>query len=226
MEKIQNTAWKEGNRAEVIQAIEEHKIIVILRGLNTEQLVKTVEAMEKGGIRLVEVTFDQSGKISDEETAANIRTLAQTFAGRIRVGAGTVMTAKQAEMACEAGAEFIISPDTYEEVIRRTRELGMVSLPGAFTPTEAANAHRYGADFVKLFPNSEVGISYLKALMAPLSHIRFLAVGGVNEKNMAEYLNAGAKGIGVATGIVNKKHIAEGNYDAVTELALAYTSQL
>ena len=221
-----NTQWKEGNRAAIIEAIEEHKIIVILRGLNTEQLVRTVEAMEKGGIRLVEVTFDQSGKISDEQTAANIRTLAETFAGRIRVGAGTVMSAKQVEMAYEAGAEFIISPDTYEEVIRRTRELGIVSLPGAFTPTEAANAHRYGADFVKLFPNSEVGISYLKAIMAPLSHIRFLAVGGVNEKNMMEYLNAGAKGIGVATGIVNKKHIADENYEAVTELALAYTSQL
>ena len=226
MEMNKHAQWKEGNRKAIIEAIEEYKIIVILRGLTTEQLIKTVEAMAKGGIRLVEVTFDQSGKISDEQTAANIRTLAETFAGRVRVGAGTVMSAKQVEMACEAGAEFIISPDTYEEVIRRTRELGLVSLPGAFTPTEAANAYRYGADFVKLFPNSEVGISYLKALMAPLSHIRFLAVGGVNEKNMMEYLGAGAKGIGVATGIVNKKHIAEGNYEAVTELALAYTSQL
>lgn len=226
MEMSNKAQWKEGNRAAIIQAIEENKIIVILRGLNTEQLVRTVEAMEKGGIRLVEVTFDQSGKISDEQTAENIRTLAQTFAGRIRVGAGTVMSAKQAELACEAGAEFIISPDSYEEVIRRTRELGMVSIPGAFTPTEAANAHRYGADFVKLFPNSELSLSYLKAIMAPLSHISFLAVGGVNEKNMMEYLNAGAKGIGVATGIVNKKHIADGNYEAVTELALAYTSQL
>lgn len=226
METSKQTTWQEGNRKAVIQAIEENKIIVILRGLTTEQLVRTVEAMEAGGIRLVEVTFDQSGKISDEQTAANIHTLVETFAGRVRVGAGTVMSEAQVELACAAGAEFIISPDTYEGVIRRTRELGMVSLPGAFTPTEAANAYRYGADFVKLFPNSEVGISYLKALMAPLSHIRFLAVGGVNEHNMTEYLNAGAKGIGVATGIVNKKHIAEGNYAAVTELARAYTSQL
>lgn len=226
MELTKQTQWPEGNREAILRSIEENKIIVILRGLNTEQLIHTVDAMEKGGIRLVEVTFDQSGKISDEQTAANIRTLVETFAGRVRVGAGTVMSAKQVEMAYEAGAEFIISPDTYEEVIRRTRELGIVSLPGAFTPTEAAQAHRYGADYVKLFPNSELGISYLKALMAPLSHIRFLAVGGVNEHNMMEYLNAGASGIGVATGIVNKKHIAEGNYAAVTELALAYTSQL
>ena len=210
----------------VIDAILENKIIVILRGLNAEQLLKTVQAMEEGGIRMVEVTFDQSGKISDEQTAANIRMLAETFDGRVHVGAGTVMTREQVRLAYEAGAEYIISPDACEEIIRYTRELGMVSRPGAFTPTEAANAHRWGADMIKLFPNSEVGISYLKALMAPLSHIRFLAVGGVNEKNMKEYLDAGACGIGVATAIVNKKHIAEGNYAAVTELARIYTSQL
>lgn len=213
-------------RQAVIDAILEHKIIVILRGLTPEQIIKTVEAMEKGGIRLVEVTFDQSGKISDEQTAANIALIAKTFGGRIHVGAGTVMSREQVELAYRAGAEYIISPDTCEEVIRYTRELGMVSLPGAFTPTEAANAHRWGADMIKLFPNSELSLSYLKAIMAPLSHIRFLAVGGVNEKNMKEYLDAGACGIGVATGIVNKKHIAEENYTAVTELAKAYTSQL
>ena len=72
----------------------------------------------------------------------------------------------------------------------------MVSMPGVFTPTEAANAHRFGADFAKLFPNSEVNISYLKALTVPLSHIKFLAVGGVNHENVTDYFAAGAKGIG------------------------------
>ncbi|MBR2353564.1 MAG: 2-dehydro-3-deoxyphosphogluconate aldolase [Clostridia bacterium] len=175
---------------------------------------------------MVEVTFDQSGKTPDSQTAQNIKMLAEAFAGRVHVGAGTVMSVEQVEKAREAGAEFIISPDCYEPVIRRTRELGMVSMPGCFTPTEAANAHRYGADYVKLFPNSEVEISYLKVLTAPLSHIKFLAVGGVNEHNMKDYLNAGAHGIGIATGIVNKKMIAEGNYAGITELALKYTSQI
>ncbi len=213
-------------RQEVLAATEASKIIVILRGLTPEQLMRSVDAMEKGGIRMVEVTFDQSGKTSDGQTAANIKMLSEAFAGRVHVGAGTVMTVEQVELAREAGAEFIISPDCYEPVIRRTRELGMVSMPGCFTPTESANAHRFGADYVKLFPNSEVNLSYLKVLMAPLSHIKFLAVGGVNENNMMEYLNAGAHGIGFATGIVNKKLIAEGNYEGITELALRYTSQI
>ena len=214
------------NRTEIIKDVEQNKIIVILRGLNTEQLINTVEAMARGGIKLVEVTFDQSGAISDEETASNIRTLANHFAGRVRMGAGTVMTEKQVQLAYEAGAEFIISPDCFEPVIKKTRELGMVSMPGAFTATEAANAHRYGADFVKLFPNSEMKVTYLKALIAPLSHIKFLAVGGVNAENLLDYINAGAKGIGVATAIANKKDIFAGDFDAVTRRAKEFTDLL
>ena len=214
------------NREEIIKDIENKKIIVIMRGFTDEQLVKSVEAMADGGIGLVEITFDQSGAVSDEQISKKIRMLNDHFKGRVRIGAGTVMTEKQVQLAYEAGAEYIISPDCYEPVIRKTRELGMVSMPGCFTPSEAANAYRYGADFVKLFPNSEVNISYLKALAVPLSHIRFLAVGGVNANNMKEYLNAGAKGIGVATAIADKAAIASGNYQKITELARKFTEQL
>ena len=214
------------NRNEIIKDIEENKIIVIMRGFSTEQLIASVDAMEKGGIRLVEVTFDQTGATSDDTTAAYIRTLKERFEGRVRIGAGTVMTETQVEMAYNAGAEFIISPDCCEAVIKRTRELGMVSIPGAFTPTEAANAHRFGADFVKLFPNSEVKVSYLKALVAPLSHIKFLAVGGVNHENMAEYFAAGAKGIGVATAIADKRSIFAGDYEDITRRAGLFTARI
>lgn len=214
------------NREEVIRDIEENKIIVIMRGFTTEQLVNSVEAMENGGIKLVEVTFDQSGEVSDETTAENIRTLKEKFQGRVRIGAGTVMTEEQVELAYQAGAEFIISPDCYEKVIKRTRELGMVSIPGVYTPTEAANAHRYGADFAKLFPNSEVKLSFLKALITPLSHIKFLAVGGVNHETMRDYLAAGAKGIGVATAIAYKEAIFAGDYKEITRRAKLFTTQL
>jgi 2-dehydro-3-deoxyphosphogluconate aldolase/(4S)-4-hydroxy-2-oxoglutarate aldolase len=214
------------NREEVIREVETHKIIVILRGFSKEQLLRTVDAMEKGGIKLVEVTFDQSGQVSDETTASYIRALKEQFEGRVSIGAGTVMTEQQVELAYQAGAEFIISPDCYENVIRKTRALGMVSMPGAFTPTEAANAHRYGADFVKLFPNSEVKLSYFKALSVPLSHIKFLAVGGVTVDNLADYLAAGAHGVGVATAIADKKAIASGDYEEITRRAQAFTALL
>lgn len=212
-------------REDIIQAVLDNKIIVIARGLEKEQLYKTVEAMQKGGIRMVEVTFDQSGKISDAETAANIRMLCENFGDTMFIGAGTVMSEEQVETAANAGAQFIISPDCYEPVIKKTRELGLVSMPGCLTPTEAAMAHRWGADFVKLFPNSEFKLSYLKALIAPLSHIKFLSVGGVNENNLCDFIDAGACGVGL-TGIVNKKLIAEGKYDEITKLAELYVSKI
>ena len=214
------------NREEIIKDIEKNKIIVIMRGFTEEQLINSVDAMEKGGIRLVEVTFDQTGAVSDEITATNIRALKEHFDGKVRIGAGTVMTEEQVKIAYKAGAEFIISPDCYDGVIKKTRDLGMVSIPGVFTPTDAANAYRYGADFAKLFPNSEVNISYLKALTVPLSHIKFLAVGGVNADNMKEYFAAGAKGIGVATAIADKKAIFSGDYEEVTRRAKLFTDQL
>lgn len=215
------------DREQIIKAVETNKIIVILRGFtDQDQLVRTVQAMEEGGIKLVEVTFDQSGVISDEKTAENIRLLSEKFAGRVRVGAGTVMSEAQVELAYQAGAEFIISPDCYEPVIRKTKALGMISMPGVFTATEAANAHRYGADFVKLFPNSEMKVSYLKALIAPLSHIKFLAVGGVTAENLQSYLVAGAKGVGVATAIADKKAILAGDYQEITRKAREFTRLL
>lgn len=214
------------NREEIIRAIEQHRIVVIARGLNRDELLKTAEAMYRGGIRLMEVTFNACGNPSDEETAANIAMLAETFKGKMYIGAGTVLRPEQVDLAAKAGAAYIISPDSRREVIQHTRELGLVSLPGAFTPTECTMAWDYGADFIKIFPNSEMKPSYIKALKAPLSHIRFLAVGGVDLDNMKDYMAAGACGIGIATGIIDKKMVKAGDYAGITALARAYTEKM
>lgn len=213
-------------REEVIAAVEKHRVIVIARGFEREELILAAEAMYEGGIRLMEVTFDAKGDPSDEEVAERIGVLAKRFEGRMFIGAGTVLTPKQAELTYRAGGRFIISPDSCEEVIRKTRELGLVSIPGAFTAGEATAAHRAGADFIKIFPTSEVKPSYIHALSVPLSHIRFLAVGGVKAENAGEYLSAGAVGIGVASGILDRKMIRSGNFAAVTEKARKYVSEV
>lgn len=209
----------------VIKAIENHKIVVILRGLDKDQLFNTVTAIRKGGIKCCEVTYDARGIISDEETASNIRMLVDSFPD-MHIGAGTVLTEKQVELTAYAGGEFIISPDVNPAVIKKTVAMHLVSMPGALTPSECTLAHRSGADFIKLFPNSEMKPSYLKALTAPLSHLKFIAVGGVNEHNLAEYIKAGAVGIGVASAIIDKKIIESGNYEELTERAKKYTDAL
>lgn len=213
-------------RNRIIEDIEKNKLIVIIRGVDREKLLPLAEALYKGGIRLIEVTFSADGSTDDAYTAENIRILSEAFRGRLRVGAGTVLTEEQVELTANAGGEFIISPDTYAPVIERTRALGMVSIPGAMTPSEIALAHRVGADFVKLFPVSGVGPKYVKAVTAPLSHVKLLAVGGINESNMKEYLSTGVKGFGIGNNLVDKRLLAENDYDGITALAEKYVQEV
>ena len=209
---------------ELIQMIEKEKIIAIVRGLTKEKLISTVNALLEGGIRLVEVTFDQSGTYSEDYVAGQIRAITEEFKGDALPGAGTVMNVRQTEIAYSAGANYIISPNTDKSVIEKTVELCMVSIPGALTPTEAASAHDWGADFVKLFPAGELGLGYIKALKAPLNHIRFLAVGGVDHNNLGDFLKAGISGVGIGSNIVKKDLIDAEQYQELTKLAKRYTT--
>lgn len=211
---------------QIIKAIENEKIIVIVRGVEREKLIPFAEAIYKGGIRFMEITYSADKSVSDEETAENIKMLSEHFKDRMYIGAGTVLTETQAELTKSAGGQFIISPDTNPKIIRKTKELGMVSIPGALSPSEIQLAHLCGADFVKVFPVEYMGVDYIRAIKAPLSHIRLLAVGGVNESNISDYINAGACGFGIGSKIVSKKLINENKFDEITELAKGYASMV
>lgn len=211
-------------KQEVISAIEKYKIIGILRGIPKDKLLQTAEALYAGGIRLLEITYHPDGCGSDADTAEQIGMLARHFAGRMFIGAGTVLTEKQVELTKEAGGLFCISPNTDEKVIEASNRLGLVSIPGGLTPTEIVNAHGWGADFVKLFPVSSLGPAYVKAVKAPLSHIKLLAVGGIEPANMEDYLKAGVCGFGIGSNIADKKLIGTGDWAGLTALAEKYTA--
>ena len=210
----------------VINSILENKIVVIVRGVAKEKLIPLAEAMYAGGIRLLEITYSADKSVSDEETAANIAMLAKHFEGRMFIGAGTVLNESQVELTKNAGGKFIISPDVNEAVIKKSVELGLVSMPGALTPSEITAADRAGADFVKLFPITNLGIDYVKAVRAPLSHIKMIAVGGVHEGNMKDYLRAGVGGFGIGSNIVDKKLIEAEDYAGITALAKKYVEAI
>lgn len=208
---------------ELIKKIEREKIVAILRGLEKEQLLPTADALFKGGIRLVEVTYRADGS-ADEKTARAIETLTNAFGEEMEIGAGTVLTERQAELCAEAGGRFVISPDVNERVIKKTLMLSMVSIAGAMTPTEIAAASSMGADFVKLFPAGCLGAGYVKAIKAPLSYIKLLAVGGIHEKNMAEFFEAGVCGFGIGTNIADKTLIDRGDFKGIEALAKKYVA--
>lgn len=213
-------------KQQVIDRILKEKIVVIVRGIASDKLIPLAEAMYEGGIRVLEITYNASNMDENAEVAANIKKLTEHFGDKMLIGAGTVLTTEQVALTKAAGGTFIISPNVDEAVIKATCELDMVSIPGALTPTESVTAHNAGADFVKLFPITGLGSSYVKAVKAPLSHIRFLGVGGIDENNMEEYAKAGVCGFGIGSNIVSKKLVEAGDFAAITELAKLYTSRL
>lgn len=204
-----------------VENICKNKIIAILRLVPVEKVRNVVEALYDGGIRLVEVTFDMGGRMSEDETAESI-SLIKNLHPDLDVGAGTVLTPGQVDMAKRSGAKFILAPNAKETVVKRAVELGMVAIPGAMTPSEVMDCIDWGADFVKIFPAGNLGEEYIKALLAPLSGVRTIAVGGINESNVSSYLHAGSVGVGIGSNIVNGQLVKSEDYDSISALARRY----
>ncbi len=209
-------------RKTIIDRIQEKRLIAIIRGLSVEQAVEAARALQNGGIDLIEVTFDQSMQNSFVQTAEAIRAIDHMG---VIVGAGTVVSAEQAELAAASGAKYIISPNTDVAVIDKTRKLGLVSIPGAMTPTEILQALQAGADFVKLFPAGDLGTGYVKSLLSgPLKQVKLMAVGGVGLNNMADFLKVGICGFGIGGSLIKRDWIAEKQFEKITELARRYAA--
>ena len=202
--------------------IREHKIIAILRGVPSDKVVDVAKALYDGGIRLLEITFNQKSETKLIDTPNAIRAVREALGDKMVIGAGTVMYVEEVHAAKEAGASFTLAPNVDESVIRETVACGLESIPGAMTPSEIADAYRYGASVVKLFPAGNLGLSYCKAVMAPINHIPMIAVGGVDDKNLPDFLKAGFIGLGIGSSLTNKKMIEEGRYDELKALAETY----
>ncbi|GHU16776.1 2-dehydro-3-deoxy-phosphogluconate aldolase [Spirochaetia bacterium] len=211
-------------REKVIKRILDGKLIAIVRGMEEKYILPLAEALYKGGIAMVEVTFNQKEPESFAATARGIEAIRSRFGEDVYAGAGTVLTNEQLHMAADAGALYIISPNADGEIIRETRKLALVSLPGVLSPSECVAAHQAGADFMKLFPIADMGADYLKAIRAPLSHLKFLGVGGVSVENIPQFLTAGAVGFGVGGKLVNKEWIESGAFDKITATAKDYVN--
>lgn len=194
-------------------------IIAIIRGFEPDVCLRLSEAYVKGGIDMVEVTFNQKDPSSWKDTAAAIRSIKDHFAGSVKVGAGTVLTEEQLLMCEDAGGEYMVTPNVNTSLIRKCVADGLMAMPGAITPTEAVDAFNAGASYVKLFPAGVFGPEYVKALVAPLSHIPFLAVGGIGPHNIADFIKAGCVGAGVGGNLTNKEWISNGEWDKITAAA-------
>lgn len=205
------------------QRILDNKIIVIARKVDQSRLVDFAAAVLAGGIDFIEITIDQK---SEHQTFDSIALLKEKFGEKLNVGAGTVLSEKQVVAAKESGAQYIISPNVNPRVIQKTKESGMISIPGAFTPTEICAAYDSGADLVKIFPATLGGPRYIKTLKQPLSHIPLIVMGGITPDVIKDYLAAGASGFGIGGGIVNKEYIERGQYHKITAATKSYREKI
>lgn len=203
----------------VLSVIKRDRLVVIGRGIRTEVLVQAALACADAGVTLLESTFDHTAADPVRENAARIAALVKALDGRIRLGAGTVLTPEEVRAARDAGAEYIISPDTDDAVVAETKRLGMVSIPGAMTPTEVAHAWKVGADMVKLFPADDLGYHFIQNLRGPLAHIPLMATGGVNPVSIPEFLKLGVTAVGTGATILRRDLIEKEDYDGIRVLA-------
>ncbi len=205
--------------SKIESVVRERKIIAIIRGFEPDTCLRLAEAYAAGGIGLVEVTFDQKAPETWKRTVSAIRAIRERFAGEVRVGAGTVLTEEQLSMCEQAGGEYMITPNVNPGLIRECVRRGLVAMPGALTPSEAVDAWDAGASFVKVFPAGSLGPGYVKAIRAPLSHIPFLAVGGIGPDNVADFMRVGCVGAGVGGNLTNKEWIAAGEWGKIEDVA-------
>ena len=198
---------------ERLSFIGQHKLIGIIRADSVEQALMAARAGHRGGLRLIEVTFS----VPD---AAKAISLVRDELPDCLIGAGTVLDVEQARLAADAGAQFVVAPDTNPEVVNLCKERGVLACPGAATPTEIRGALRLGADLVKVFPAGLLGgPAYLRALRQPLPEVRLVPTGGVSAENAADYLAAGAFAVAMGANIFSREAIAAGDVGTIERAA-------
>lgn len=208
------------NDQDVISIIKEEKICSIIRGVEEDKIDKIAQALIKGGIKVVEVTFNTPG------ASKMISYLTEKYSDEFLIGAGTVLDTETAKNAIDAGAKFVLAPTLNIEVIKLCLRYSVLPVPGVTTATEALTAWENGARMIKVFPAGVLGANYIKQLKGPLSQLSIMAVGAINKDNIREMLDSGADSVGVGSEIVDKKSIANNDFNSIVKNAEAIKNQI
>jgi 2-dehydro-3-deoxyphosphogluconate aldolase/(4S)-4-hydroxy-2-oxoglutarate aldolase len=203
-------------RVSIPAALEESRVVAILRRTEAALAVETAHALLRGGISVIEVTLNTAGALE------MLRAMREAVGDRAVLGAGTVLDSAAAEAALQAGAQFIVSPHTDTALVGDMAARGVPCIPGAFSPTEVLTAWRAGASLVKLFPAGPVGAGYLRDVRGPLADIPLLPTGGVTLDNAATFIAAGAWGLGLGSALVAPDLVAAGRFDELSRRAAAF----
>ena len=200
-------------RASLLDQLLATKIIAIIRLSESEPIFELANALHRGGVKAIEVTMGTPNALEQINKLSQIE--------GVIPGVGSVIDAKTAKAAIEAGAQFVVTPVSKPDIIKMTHQHDKPIFSGAMTPSEILQAYEWGADVVKLFPAANFGLSYLKAVKAPMPHIPIMPTGGITVENATEWIANGAVCLGIGTTLVNKKLIADRDFEAITIIAQA-----
>lgn len=188
---------------------QEEPVLGILRGVTEDSLTGVLSAAISGGLRYIEVTLNTLN------APALIEKASESFSNSLCIGAGTVLSLRDAQTAAKAGAQFIVGPTLNEDVAKFCQQQGLAYFPGALTPSEIEKAWNAGATMVKVFPASQMGPGYFSAIKGPFEKIKLMAVGGVSPKNISDYFLAGADAVALGGSILSPSRMREKKFSLI-----------
>ena len=202
-------------KSDIIAQLTNPGVIAIIRARKAAQTLPIAEALLDGGVLAIEITM------STPDALTAIRSASEKF-GRGVIGVGTVLDAATCQAALAAGGEFVVSPICRPELAQIASSAQRPVMLGAFTPTEAQLAHEAGADFVKIFPADSLGPGYIKALRAPLPHLRIVPTGGVDLNTMGGFFRAGCPAVGAGSSLITPEILEKEDWPALTRRAAEF----
>src|SRR5512137_910778 len=199
------------NKTEVLEKVKELGLLAVIRGPSPELTAKMVAALVAGGVLGIEITY------STPNAEEVVRTLASQYGDRILLGMGTLTKPEQAARAKQAGAHFLVSPICEPTLVKSMVASGLLTMAGAFTPTEVVQAYNLGTDVVKIFLGSLGGPAYVKALKGPFPYIPMMPTGGVSAANAADWFAAGVVAVGAGSELCPPDLAKAGKFDEITQ---------
>ncbi len=188
-------------------------VVAIIRADNSEQLIHASRALIDGGIPGIEITMTTPNAL---KVIADVR---RAFGDKVLAGVGSILDARTAEAAIEAGAEYVITPVLKPDVIAFCNRIGKPIFSGSYSPTEAQTAYELGADFIKIFPADGLGPKYIQAIRGPLPHLKIVPTGGVDVHTAGDFIKAGCVAVAAGGSLVSKEILKNQDWAKLTDLA-------
>lgn len=206
------------SKQQIIEQLLNPGVIAVVRAKRADQAVPLAEALVAGGVIAVEITMTTPNAI------AAIREASAKLGDRALIGVGTVLDEATCQAAIEAGAQFVVSPICRRELVPIAHKAGKPIMLGSYTPTEAQLAHEAGSDFIKIFPADTLGANYIKALRAPLPHLKIVPTGGVDLKTIGDFFKAGVSAVGAGSSLISKDVLDKDDWATLTKTAVAFVA--